>query len=142
MSDEHYANCSWEPNTGFDATTPYGHIPMFCENGHRAVELMLLSAASCLNFFLVEYVKARELPVTRLNVNCTGELVTGPTRVARIRTHVTVQGDLEDKEVRKMVNMCERACKVMNTFKQPPETHVEIELRTQKLQNRSSQQAK
>ena len=128
MSDEHFATCRWEPKDGYEASTPYGTVPMFCENGQRAVELMLLSAASCLSFFLVEYANARSLPVRRLEVNCSGELASGPTRVARICTDVRVDGDIDDKEVRKMVSMCERACKVMNTFKQPPETEVRVHL--------------
>ncbi len=139
MSDEHYANCSWDPDKGYDAQTPCGHIPMFCDDGHRAVELMLLSAASCLNFFLVEYVKARNLPVQHLHVKCTGELVSGPTRIAKIQTHVSVEADMDDKDVRKMVSICERACKVMNTLKQSPETHVEVDLRNPKQQAHSSQ---
>lgn len=128
MSDEHFASCSWSPTEGYDAQTPYGSVPMFDAGGHRAVELMLLSAAACLNFFLVEYVKARNLPVTRLDVQCNGELVGGPTRVARIETQVNVTGDMDQREVDKMVSMCERACKVMNTFKHPPETRVQVNL--------------
>ncbi len=128
MADEHFATCNWSPSGGYDAHTPYGAVPMFCEEGHRAVELMLLSAASCLNFFLVEYAQARELDVTHLGVECVGAVVTGPTRVAEIETRVSVVGSLEEKEVQKMVAMCERACKVMNTLKQSPETRVKISL--------------
>ncbi len=128
MADEHFATCNWSPSDGYDAHTPYGTVPMFGEGGHRAVELMLLSAAACLNFFLVEYAQARELDVAHLGVECVGEVVPGPTRVAEIETRVRVVGNLEDKEVEKMVAMCERACKVMNTLKQSPESRVKISL--------------
>lgn len=101
---------------------------MFSENGHRAVELMLLSAASCLNFFLAEYVQARGLDVEGLGVECVGEVTQGPARVSRIETRVSVEGNLDAREAEKMVSMCERACKVMNTLKQSPESKVTISL--------------
>lgn len=128
MADEHFATCNWSPSDGYDAHTPYGNVPMFGEGGHRAVELMLLSAAACLNFFLVEYAQARELDVTHLSVECVGEVVPRPNRVAEIETRVKVAGSLDEKEVHKMVAMCERACKVMNTLKQSPQTRVTISL--------------
>lgn len=91
------------------------------------MELMLLSAAACLNFFLVEYAKARNLTVRQTEVTCTGEVVKSPPRVARIDTYVVIDSDLDDKEVRKMVTMCEKACKVMNTLKQQPEVHFHVQ---------------
>jgi len=68
----HYATCSWTPAAGYKANTPYGEIKMFEEGGHRAVELMLLAAAACLDFYLAEYVRERKLPVTKLHVTCDG----------------------------------------------------------------------
>lgn len=126
MSDTHISTCSWNPEDEYTASTPSGEIDVFGETGHRAVELMLLSSAACLNFFLVEYAKARDLPIRRMEVTCSGELVRQPERVARIDTFVTIDSDLSDKEIRKMVSICERACKVMNTLKQTPETTVHI----------------
>lgn len=126
MTDAHFGTCSWTPEGDYSATTPFGEIQMFGESGHRAVELMLLSSAACLNFFLVEYAKARELPVRRMEVTCSGSVVQHPERVARIETFVTIDSDLSDKDLRKMVSICERACKIMNTLKQSPETLVHI----------------
>ena len=123
----HYATCSWTPLSGYQAQTPYGEIKMFGEGGHRAVELMLLAAAACLDFFLAEYVRERKLPVSRLHVTCEGEISQHPERVSAIRTTIKIDGELSDKEVKKMVSMCERACKVMNTFKYQPQLHVTVE---------------
>lgn len=123
----HYATCSWTPLSGYQAQTPYGEIKMFGEGGHRAVELMLLAAAACLDFFLAEYVRERKLPVSRLHVTCEGEISQHPERVSAIRTTIKIDGELSDKEVKKMVSMCERACKVMNTFKHQPQLHVTVE---------------
>jgi uncharacterized OsmC-like protein len=124
---EHYATCSWTPGSDYLAQTPNGAVPMFTDGGHRAVELMLMSAAACLNFFLVEYAQARKLPVERLAVRCDGEVVQHPERVARIHTTIEIDGGLSDADAKKMVHICERACKVMNTFREPPECLVTIE---------------
>lgn len=123
----HYATCSWTSSSGFQAHTPYGEIRMFEDGGHRAVELMLLAAASCLDFYLAEYVRERKLPVARLEVTCDGEISQHPERVSAIRTTVKVDGELSEREVEKMVRMCERACKVMNTFKYQPQLYVTVE---------------
>ena len=128
MSSEHFASCSWSPESDYRATTPFGEIPMFCEGGHRAVELMLLSAAACLNFYLVEYATARKLDVEQLDVRCDGEIAARPERVSNITTTVKIRGGLEQKEVDKMLKICERACKVMNTLQASPERSLVVEL--------------
>ncbi len=127
MSNEHFGTCRWTPEASYYSYTPYGPVDLFGENGQRAVELMLLSAAACLNFFLVEYARGRNLPVTGLEVTCTGVVVQNPERVSRIDTQVKVSGDLDEQQTRRMVSICERACKVMNTLKNAPETHIQIE---------------
>lgn len=116
--------CSWTPVKGYSARTKYGEVPMFDEGGHRAVELMLMVTAACLNYFMVEYVRQRNLEVTDISVSCDGEIVMRPERVKRITTRVIVEGNLTDEEKKKMVHVCEGACKVMNTFKHRPECDV------------------
>ncbi|MFZ5555688.1 MAG: OsmC family protein [Pseudomonadota bacterium] len=129
MDSKHYAMCDWSPGEGFKSQTPYGEVKMFEGGGHRALELMLLSVAACLNYYLVEYVKDRKLPISRLHVECHAETVEHPERVSKITTKVVVQGSLSDRECKKMVTMCERACKVANTLKYQPKIEVLIERR-------------
>lgn len=126
MSDEHYGSCVWTAGSSYSARTPYGAIQMFGEDGQRAVEVMLLSAAACLNFYLAEYVQARKLPVERLEVRCVGDVAQRPERVSYIHTHVTIDGKLSDRDAQRMVSICERACKVMNTLRTPPKCSVDI----------------
>jgi uncharacterized OsmC-like protein len=125
--EKHHATCSWTPSAGFQAQTPFGKIKMFEEGGHRAVELLLLAVAACLDFLLAEYVRERKLPVSQLHVTCEGVISQHPERVSELRTTIKVDGELSDKEVTKMVTMCERACKVMNTIKNQPQIHVIVE---------------
>lgn len=127
MSDDHFGTCSWTPDASYHSYTPYGPVELFGDSGQRAVELMLLSAAACLNFYLVEYAKGRNLPVTGLEVTCTGVVVKNPERVARIDTSVKISGDLDERQTGRMVAICERACKVMNTLRNTPETHLHVE---------------
>lgn len=123
----HYATCSWTPSSGYLARTPYGEIKMYGDGGHRAVEVMMLAAASCLDAVLVAYVTERNLSVTGIHVTCDAEISQNPIRVSAIKTLVKVEGGLSNKEIHKMVTMCERACKVMNTFKNRPRVEVAIE---------------
>lgn len=116
--------CSWTPAKGYSARTKDGEIPMFDEGGHRAVEVVLMATAACLNFFMVEYVRQRNLDVTDIQVSCDGEIIMRPERVKRITTRVAVDGKLTNEEIKKMVHICEGACKVMNTFKHKPECEV------------------
>lgn len=114
-------SCAWTPSKGYAAWTKYGEVTVFDESGHRAVELMLLSAAACLNYFLVEYAKGRNLAVTSIRVTCDGEPAKRPERLARIVSRVVIEGKICDDERRKMLAICERACKVMNTLRNQPE---------------------
>lgn len=120
MSDAHYAECSWN-GVNYHATTPYGEVKMFEAGGQRAVELLLLSAAACLNFYLVEYAQQRGLALDGARVSCKGTVEKGPERVNRISVNVEVDGDLTERDRKKMVTLCERACKIMNTLKTPPQ---------------------
>lgn len=109
--------CSWAGDTGYKAWTKYGEIAVFENGGQRAVELMLMSAAACLNFFLVEYAKGRNLPILRIEVTCDGTVAHRPDRLGSIETKVLLDGPISNAQRKKMLTACERACKVMNTLK-------------------------
>ena len=125
--NDHYATCSWSPQGGYKSLTPYGEIKMFEEGGHRAVEVMLLAVAACLNYYLVEYIKDRKLPIINIGVKCNAEVTAHPERVSKITTRVMIEGPVTERECKKMVTMCERACKVANTLKYQPKIEVIIE---------------
>lgn len=129
MSDKHYGLCVWTPGASYAAETPYGAVEMFGDHGQRAAEVMLLSAAACLNFYMVEYARARKLPVDRIEVRCDGEVAQRPERISHIRTRVTIEGGLSDKDAQRMVHLCEHSCKIMNTLRTPPECSLAIENR-------------
>lgn len=116
------ASCTWTPTHGFDSSTKKGGaVTMFGDGGHRAADLMLLSLGACLNYFLVDYAKGRDLPVTAIRVTCSGEWSREPDRLSKIVTRVVIDGDIDDAERRRMVDDCERIWKVMNTIRYQPE---------------------
>lgn len=125
--DKHFAVCSWNPSGGYKSYTPYGEIKMFEAGGQRAVELMLLSVAACLNYYLVQYIQERKLAISQVNVECDAEMAKHPQRVSKITTMVAVHGAIAQRECKKMVTMCERACKVANTLKYQPRIEVVVE---------------
>lgn len=127
MAEKHYATCDWNPSQGYKSLTPYGEIKMFEDGGHRALEVMLLSVAACLNYYLVQYAQERKLPIKHIHVECNAETAEHPERVSKITTKVVVHGALSKQECKKMVTMCERACKVANTLKYQPKIEVVIE---------------
>lgn len=120
-ADKLHGSCTWNADAGYRAWSKYGEVRVFGDKGHRATELMLISAASCLGYLLTEYVRERSLPVTNIEVCCEGTLVNRPERLSNIITEVVVEGPISDAERRKMLTVCERACKVMNTLKYQPE---------------------
>lgn len=116
------ASCTWTPALGFESSTKKGGgVVMFGDGGHRAADLMLLSLGACLNYFLVDYVKCRDLPVTAIRVTCTGDWMKQPDRLAKIVTRVVIEGGIDDAERRRMLNDCEQIWKVMNTIRYQPE---------------------
>lgn len=127
MTGEHYATCSWNPDEGYKSFTPYGEIKMFEPGGHRAVEVMLLAVAACLNYYLVQYAQERGLPISKIDVGCNAEVTENPERVSKITTRVKIRGSISERDCKKMVTMCERACKVSNTLKYQPKIEVVIE---------------
>lgn len=116
----HYGSCSWTPVKGYVAWTKQGEVEMFDNGGQRAVELMLLSAASCLTFFLAEHVKANALPVTALRVACDGKVVESPNRLGEITTYVTIEGTLSRDDRKRLLDHCDRQWKVMNSIRMTP----------------------
>jgi uncharacterized OsmC-like protein len=58
--------------------------------------------------------------VTNIHVSCDGEVAQRPERLERITTNVVVEGLLSDAERKRMLTVCERTCKVMNTLKNQP----------------------
>lgn len=120
-NDKLHGSCTWSADAGYRAWSKYGEVRVFGDRGHRATELMLISAASCLGYLLTEYAHERTLPVTNIQVRCEGTLVNRPERLASITTEIVVEGAISDTERRKMLTICERACKVMNTLKYRPD---------------------
>lgn len=116
----HYGSSAWTPGKGYSSWTKQGEVAMFENGGQRAVELMLMTTAACLNYFLVEHVKAHKLPVTSIRVSCDGKIVPEPDRLGAITTRVTIEGTLSREERKAMLETCDRQWKVMNTIRNTP----------------------
>ncbi|WP_436640584.1 OsmC family protein [Microbaculum sp. FT89] len=116
----HYGSCAWTPKRGYTAWTKQGEVEMFENGGQRAVELMLMTTAACLNYFLAEHVKVHDLPVTSIRVACDGAIVPDPDRLGRITTRVTIEGTLSRDERKALLEACQNKWKVMNTITHGP----------------------
>ena len=126
MDKEIAARCLWTPENGYKSETPFGEINMFNEGGHRAVEVMLLSLVACLNYFMVEYAKTRKYNVHSIECSCEKKMLARPERVGHITMYIVINCNIEQEDKKKMVEICERSCKVMNTFQNAPQCEVII----------------
>ena len=79
-------------------------------------ELLLASLGGCFNSNLLAAIRARELDISDVAIEVSGELAEAPARFASI--NMVVKSAYEDRDTLvKLVKMSERACIVANTLK-------------------------
>jgi uncharacterized OsmC-like protein len=87
-------------------------------------ELLLASLGSCAGHYAAEYLRARSLPLTGLQVHVFAEKGTRPARVASFRIDVDVPG--LDETHRQGLLRAVKACLIHNTLTMVPAIEVEI----------------
>ena len=86
------------------------------DKGAMGGELLLASLGGCFNSNLLAAVRARELDISDVAIEVSGELAEAPARFASI--NMVVKSAFEDRDTLvKLVKMSERACIVANTLK-------------------------
>ncbi|MEW5963488.1 MAG: hypothetical protein AB1749_07985, partial [Pseudomonadota bacterium] len=53
-------------------------------------------------------------------VACDGKVVESPNRLGEITTYVTIEGTLSREDRKRMLELCDRQWKVMNSIRMPP----------------------
>jgi len=99
--------------------------------GPTPPELLLASLGACSGHYAAEYLRARSLPLTGLNVFVTAEKGGHPARLDGFRIEVEVPG-LEEKH-RQGVLRSVKACLIHNTLTSVPEIAVEVSGASQEL---------
>ena len=86
------------------------------DKGAMGGELLLASLGGCFNSNLLAAIRARELDISDVAIEVSGELAEAPARFASI--NMVVKSAYEDRDTLvKLVKMSERACIVANTLK-------------------------
>lgn len=97
------------------------------DQGMTPPELLLASLGSCAAYYTREYLHARSLPETGIEVTVTAEKLSSPARLGGFRIQVHCSAALTDQQQHGVVRSV-HACLIHNTLMSVPE--IEIELKT------------
>lgn len=85
----------------------------------QPTELVLGGLGSCMMSMIVDYAVRNEIPTDGVGVEVTGEMESGPRRIARIHAAVTVPDGLSQRHVEALLRAAER-CPVHATLAESP----------------------
>ncbi len=97
------------------------------DSGMTPPELLLASLGSCVAFYAVQYLKARKLAESGVEVSVTADKLTQPARVGNFRVHVACPVALSEDHTAGLLRAV-HLCLVHNTLLTQPE--IEFELTT------------
>ena len=96
------------------------------DSGMTPPELMLASLGSCAAFYAVQYLKARNLADTGVEVSVTAEKLLQPARLGNFRVHVVCPVALSEAHTEGLMRSVHH-CLIHNTLLAPPEIAIELE---------------
>lgn len=94
--------------------------------GFNGGHLMLLGWGACFKSTLVAAAEAREIPVDRLALEISGELVDQPYRFASVHMSVDLQGPATLDEKEKLITIARKGCAVSNTLSRAVDMEVTL----------------
>jgi putative redox protein len=92
--------------------------------GPTPPELLLASLGACAGHYAVEYLRARSLPLTGLEIRVFAEKGTHPARLASFRIEVGLP-EIEDRHRQGLLRAV-KACLIHNTLTTSPAVEVEV----------------
>jgi putative redox protein len=88
-------------------------------------ELMLASLGSCAAFYAVQYLKARDLAQSGVEVSVTAEKLKHPARLGNFNIHVECPVPLTEEQTEGLMRSV-HCCLIHNTLLTPPEIKIEL----------------
>lgn len=87
--------------------------------GVKPAEMLLLAAASCSMYDVVEILQKQREPLMGLEVTCSGEKETEPVyRFTSIHLHYIAKGHVESEKLARAIQLSvDKYCSVINTIK-------------------------
>ncbi|HEX9199851.1 MAG TPA: OsmC family protein [Acidobacteriaceae bacterium] len=95
------------------------------DSGMTPPELMLASLGSCAAFYAVQYLKARNLAESGVEVSVTADKLLQPVRLGNFRVHVTCATPLTEGQTEGLMRSVHH-CLIRNTLISLPDIIVEL----------------
>ena len=95
------------------------------DTGMTPPELMLASLGSCAAFYAVQYLKARNLAETGVEVSVTADKLMQPPRLGNFKVNVSYPVPLTEDQTEGLMRAVHR-CLIHNTLLSPPEILIEL----------------
>jgi uncharacterized OsmC-like protein len=95
------------------------------DTGMTPPELMLASLGSCAAFYAVQYLKARNLAETGVEVKVTADKLMQPSRLGNFKVNVICPVSLTEDQNAGIMRAVHR-CLIHNTLLSPPEILIEL----------------
>jgi putative redox protein len=99
-------------------------------NGVKPSDLLLLAAASCSAYDVVEILEKQREPLRGLDVRCTGEQITEqPYNFVSVHLKYRIKGDVNPQKVERAIRLSEeKYCSVLATLRAGVELSSEYEI--------------
>ena len=95
------------------------------DTGMTPPELMLASLGSCAAFYAVQYLKARNLAESGVEVSVNADKLMRPARLGNFRIHVTCPVALTEEQAEGMMRSVHH-CLIHQTLLSPPDVKIEL----------------
>ncbi len=93
--------------------------------GMAPPELLLASLGSCAEFYAVQYLRARNLNESGMEVTVTAEKLKQPARLGNFRVHVCCPIELTEEQIEGLTRSVHH-CLIHNTLLSVPDIHIEL----------------
>jgi putative redox protein len=95
------------------------------DEGMTPPDLLLASLGTCAGFYAVQYLKARNLPTTGLQVKVSAQKALQPARLAKFQIAVEAP-ELQEERHREGLLRAVKGCLIHHTLLQAPEIEIQI----------------
>jgi len=131
-------NVKWIEGRFMVGADSNGHSITICNSaerdpvwlGVRPAEMLLLAAASCSMYDVIDILEKQHEPLEGLEVTCSGEKQTEPIyKFERIHLHYKAKGKIDAKKLERAIQLSQdKYCTVTNTIKGSTEVSFDYEV--------------
>jgi uncharacterized OsmC-like protein len=94
--------------------------------GMSAPQLLVAAVAGCIAGFIANSCRLRDIPLTRLEVELTAPIQTGPRRIGDMEAVIRMEPELSEEVRQHLLKVAKRA-PLLNTLARPPQVILRFE---------------